>query len=374
MLGNYEAVQAKAIAAKGHEVSVLAIRWRTLVHLFECGKLKHRCVDGVHVYECTRVYPFVPGFSFGAMRKFERFFRKKVFHRVLKNYLQKEQLPDVVHAHIVSYAAPAAILKEQYGLPFVITEHWSKANEGNITKRVEGNAFIYRLADEVVCVSEALAKSLLENFGVESRVIYNMVENRFFENFSIEQKTHRGFRFISVGSLLPIKGFDVLIRAFAKIEGKDVTLDVVGGGPEKEKLQSLIDSLNLQGKVRLLGLKKPEEVSNILADSDCFVLASRSETFGIVFIEAMAKGLPVIATKCGGPETIVNDCNGVLVPIDNQDSLAKAMNMMIANSQNYDKMTIRQYCIENYSQDRIADKIIDIYEKAIEGNKQNFKS
>ena len=75
------------------------------------------------------------------------------------------------------------------------------------------------------------------------------------------------------------------------------------------------------------------EVSSILAHADIFVLASRKETFGIVYVEAMAKGLPVIATKCGGPEEFVNKENGILVPVDNVEELSKAMLLMYKEGQ-----------------------------------------
>lgn len=361
MSGNYEAVQAKSIAAKGHEVTVLGIRWRSLLHIFECGKLRYRKVGDVKVYECTRVYPYIPGIAWHWM---ERYIRQKTFNYVLRSYLKQEQLPDVVHAHIISYAAPAAILKEKYHLPFVITEHFSKANEGNITGRIRYSSFIYHLADKVICVSEALARSLHDNFGVDSTVIHNMVEDRFFEQ--PETQRNESLKFVSVGSLLPIKCFNLLIRAFATVPRSNVTLNIIGGGPLKGELQSLIRKLDLQERVHLLGLKSPEEVSRILTESDCFVLASRSETFGIVLIEAMAKGLPVIATKCGGPESIVNKQNGLLVPVDNIQAMSDAINYMIDHCSEYDKETIKSNCRNEYSQSVIADKIIDVYRHVIQ--------
>lgn len=364
MLGNYESIQARAIAAKGHSVSVLAVRWRSLAHFYECGKLKHRKDGDINVYECTRVYTFIPGISFGIMRRFERYIRKSVFSRILKVYLEKEQMPDIVHAHIVSYAAPASILKERYGIPFVITEHWSKTNVGNITERVKGDSFVYHAADVIICVSEALSRSLRDNFGVESVVIPNMVDKRFFENYS-EPGKHEGLRFISVGNLLPIKGYDILIKAFAKVDRTDVTLDIVGGGPEKEHLQSLINKNRLQDRVKLLGLKTPDEVGRYMSQSDCLVLSSRSETFGIVIIEAMAKGLPVIATQCGGPETIINADNGITVPVGDIDALSGAIEFMIGHAAQFNRKAIRQKCIECYSEETIADKIIDVYNKVL---------
>jgi glycosyltransferase involved in cell wall biosynthesis len=364
MLGNYEAVQAKAIAAKGHEVTVLGVRWRSLLHILECGKLKYRKVGDIKVYECTRVYPFIPGVGLYSL---ERILRRKMFNNILRSYLKHEQLPDLVHAHILSYAAPAAILKEKYHLPLVITEHFSKANEGNITRRIRHSAFIYSLADRVISVSDALAESLKKNFGVDSVVVHNMVEDRFFNRHEVLE--HKGFRFVSVGRLLPIKRFDLLIRAFAGLKHSNTTLDIIGGGALREKLQALINQLGLQERVRLTGVKKPEEVSQMLAESDCLVLSSKSETFGIVLIEAMAQGLPVVATRCGGPETVVNDANGLLVPVNDIAALTEAMDHMVDHASDYNKEEIRKQCLNDYSQDTIADRIIDVYKDALQVSK-----
>ena len=103
----------------------------------------------------------------------------------------------------------------------------------------------------------------------------------------------------------------------------------------------------------------------MLETSDCFVLASKSETFGIVYIEAMAKGLPVIATRCGGPEEFVNKDNGLLVDVGDCEALTEAMVYMMNHKDLYNKEMIRQFCLENFSESAIADKIIEEYNKVI---------
>lgn len=170
------------------------------------------------------------------------------------------------------------------------------------------------------------------------------------------------FKFISVGHLIYPKGHDILIKAFSKANlGEYVTLSIVGAGVEEKNLRKLIRQLGLTERVFLLGLKNKEEVRDLLLQSDAFVLTSRKETFGVVYIEAMAKGLPVIATACGGPEEFVNENNGLLVPVNDVESTAEALVEMYSGSDMYDKSAISEYCMANFSEKEIVRKIVEVY-------------
>lgn len=373
MSGNYEAVQAKAVAAKGHEVSVIGVKVHSLLHLHEMRKYQHRRVQGMNVYTIEsfmifdRQVPYLPK-PFLTNLTFWLF--NRAFKKLFKKYLADNGMPDIVHIHSLHSAPPVTYLKKHYHIPVVITEHWSKVVYRNTPASFENKINLwgnkcYNLADSVVTVSDSLAQAIHERFGIQCRVINNMVEDRFFKQ-SKAMNLHRGFRFISVGSLFPIKGYDVLIEAFTKIgKDKDVTLDIVGKGTEYERLQRLIDKYGQQNRIHLTGVKSPEEVAEMLENSDCFVLASKSETFGIVYIEAMAKGLPVIATRCGGPEEFVNEKNGILVDVDDVKALADAMEYMMEHQSDYNKVKIRQFCLNSFSESAIADQIIDEYNKVI---------
>ena len=147
-------------------------------------------------------------------------------------------------------------------------------------------------------------------------------------------------------------------------------LNIIGRGPEEANLKSLIEKCQLQDKVFLLGVKTPQEVSRLIADSDCLILTSRRETFGIVYIEAMAKGKPVIATICGGPESFVNESNGLLIPAEDVEATTKAIDYMVENVDKYDNAAIRQYCHDNFSEEAISQKIITVYKEVLEKHKK----
>lgn len=363
MSGNYEAVQAKALAAKGCQVSVLTIYRKSLFCSFlNWGKISFRKVDDVNVYESS-----CPFFSIKFIRMINKYMRKRAFRYAFEKYVKYEGLPEIVHAHIISCAYYVTFIKDKYHLPFVITEHWTKTNVTEIPQWLRTLSDAYHKADKVICVSQALADSLKRNFQIESIVINNMVSNLFFQT-SKKNRNDNTFKFIACGAFRENrnKGFDILVEAFAKGRfPKTVCLDIVGDGPDRPSIENKIIQNNLSDQIHLLGLKTPDEVSDLLCNSDCFVLSSRLETFSIVVIEAMAKGLPVIATRCGGPETFLLPEHGILVEKENIEELADAMNYMLGHFSEYDSQKIRKYCYDHFSQDVIAEKIIEVYNQLL---------
>ncbi len=371
MAGNYEAVQAKALASQGLDVSVMAMRWRPTRYLFFNYRISHRKVDGIDVYEFVYV-------SISERFRFLRRFCSPMSHgyrKTFNKFLKEKGLPDLVHAHIVLYAYNALFLKTEYSLPFVITEHWTLMNTRNVSKEVEEMSIAYRYADRVICVSQALADSLKNNFQAKSIVIHNMVSDSFFNSTRISRNDNH-FLFIAIGAFRKNKGFDILIDAFANGRfPENVCLNIVGDGEERELVESKIRSYQLSNQIKLLGTKTPDEVNDLLCHSDCFVLSSRLETFAIVVIEAMAKGLPVIATRSGGPETFLQPEHGLLVEKENEIELAEAMKFMVDHNKDYNSESIRKFCYDHFSQDVIADQIVCVYQDVLSRNKitQNEK-
>lgn len=365
MMGNYEAVQAKALAAKGCQVGVITNKERPIRYLHKMGKITHREVDGVNVYEGTSVSIYIR-----FVGRINKYTRKWSFRKTYKKYVEDNGVPDIVHAHIVSLAFTSLFLKDELNLPFVITEHWTKMNNSNIPKYLRKMSIAYHHADHVICVSNNLADSLKKNFNVNSTVINNMVSDHFFNSSRIERHDNC-FKFIAVGAFRRNKGFDILVDAFAKCSfPANISLSIVGDGEERAVIESKIQQHGLSDQIKLLGVKTPEDVDGLLCDSDCFVLSSRLETFAIVIIEAMAKGLPVIATRSGGPESFLRVDHGLLVQKDNVDELSNAMRYMLEHHSDYNSDSIKKYCYDHFSQDVIANKIIDVYNTVLKNYKK----
>ena len=352
LYGIFEFDQAKALAQKGIEVAFVAIDFRSRAFKRKHG-LMHYEKDGVQVFELS--------LPINVYRKAIPLLQRLLlipFKAMLKLFGR----PDVVHAHFYSIAAIASIIKKKYGIPFVITEHSSKLNKpsmqiSNLDKRLAAQA--YQSCDQLICVSEALRNNILQNFRHDSIVIPNMVDNRSFQYID-KAKSESPFVFVSVGNLIPIKAFDQLIEAFSRVK-ENAKLYIIGDGPEREHLQSQVNALQLDTEVELLGRLTRDEINIVFQKSHVFVLSSQSETFGVSYIEAMYAGLPVIATRCGGPESFVDESNGLLVPINDVDAFAKAMELMRQNYDIYNKKLISDNCIAQFSPEVIAEKIIKSY-------------
>jgi len=131
-----------------------------------------------------------------------------------------------------------------------------------------------------------------------------------------------------VGRLSPEKNVDDLIRALGHVQ--DMDLIVVGDGPERKKLEILAKHLGVSGRVTWFGsIPWGERLFGIIRECRAFVLASSSEGFPLVLVEAMSQGLPVVATNVGGiPELVRHERNGLLVPIHRPDEIGKALRRM----------------------------------------------
>lgn len=372
MSGNFESVQAKALAKRGVDVSVIYLRKKSFAHLFASKAISRKEYDGITVLSKTVALTEIPGWKVTKNSQLDIWLRQKAFSQIYEYYRKLKGDADLIHAHFINQACDCKLVLDKYHIPFIITEHWSKMNFATLDKGLAKLSEGYKWADKIVTVSAALADSLKEKFGVESEVIHNMVSDNFFDQTLKNdiQKESDVVKFVSVGSLVHGKGYDLIISALQKCKHlRECRLTIIGGGPEETNLRSLVEQCQLQNKVFLAGKKTPEEVSELMAESDCFILASRRETFGIVYIEAMAKGKPVIATICGGPESFVNESNGLLIPAEDIEATTRAMDYMVENLDKYDNAAIRQYCHDNFSEEAISQKIIAAYQEAIEKHK-----
>jgi glycosyltransferase involved in cell wall biosynthesis len=110
-----------------------------------------------------------------------------------------------------------------------------------------------------------------------------------------------------------------------------------------------------------LGQLERSEINKVFKKSHAFVLPSHSETFGVCYIEALYAGLPVIATRCGGPESFIDKSNGILIPVNNSVELSNAMNSIRYNYSQYDPKQISSDCNKRFSPSVIANELINLY-------------
>jgi len=196
----------------------------------------------------------------------------------------------------------------------------------------------YRRADRVVAISDGVGAQLSQRFGIDpARVatIYNAVDVsavRARAEERLDQPPGQPF-IVAAGRLVPQKGFDLLIRAFAARAERLLSLVIVGEGPERSALEALSRRLNLEGRVHFPGFV--ENPWSYFARAAAFVCSSRWEGFGNVIIEAMACGVPVVSTDCDyGPREILRHGeSGLLVPVENVEALASAIRAVVDDRQ-----------------------------------------
>lgn len=279
----------------------------------------------------------------------------------------------LVHVHdLYPSGAAARRLCDEAGLPYVLTVHGLDlySNLENARWRAE----IQYAADgarAIVCVGSRLARDCIAELGCDparTLVIPNTYDADRFRHVTRERGPHP-VRLITLGRLSSEKGHDVLLRSFAELVGRrmHVTLDVVGDGPERPSLKALAEELGIAPHVTFHGRLLDEDVARAYADADVFVLPSRSEGFGVALIEAMATGLPVVATRSGGPEDIVLAGDGLLAEPDDVRSLTEAIAAVVGDLETYDSCRIASRAGERYSPTVIADRLIRLYDEVLRG-------
>lgn len=291
---------------------------------------------------------------------------------IWKKYCALHGTPDIIHAHNAVYAGILANqISKQTGIPYCITEHSSfvarNLESGLIRNRIKK---AYEQAAGFFVVSHFLGQKidLLYDTKFKWKQIPNVLDPTIEKAPMLtENLPMQPFLFISIGSLIPLKRHQDLIEAFHQQFAADeqVQLVIAGDGELKQALQSQIDRLGLQHRVQLTDRMNRQQVLQLIDRSHALVLCSGIETFGVVLIEALSRGKPVIATKCGGPESIVEESNGLLCPIGDINALSKAMLQIKDNYQQYLPASIRAAALQRYSQDAFAQQLIKEYEALI---------
>lgn len=287
---------------------------------------------------------------------------------LVDHYIRTHGIPDLIHAHSIYWGGYAAMkISRKHQVPFLVTEHASPfytllgARHRRYLKQV------VREASAVVAVSRGLAAAMEAN-GVPAGlpVIPNVVDTDFFIPSSPKKQKRIGHTFITVANLNANKGIDLLLRAFAESCGsiQTATLIIVGDGPERESLRLLAASLGLANRVTFTGSLDRQQVRHALQQADTFVLASRKETFGVVLIEALSTGLPVIASRSGGPEDIVTQEVGHLFDPDDQHTLATLL-QQACERQDFNAANARELAINRYAPAVIAADYTRLYASII---------
>ena len=287
-----------------------------------------------------------------------------------KKLISEWGTPDVIHAHVVLPGGWSALkLSQRYKIPIVLTEHSSPFSMHlgtELSRRLVRETLTG--VNRLIAISPALANQLLEfQPGLKINVIGESVRTDFFVPANGVEKQHRkGKSFFVAARLAEQKGLQHLIEAVHILvqRGLNSFEMVIGGdGPDRSKLEQQAESLGVADRCRFLGALNREQVREEMQNCDVFVLSSLHETFGVVVGEAMACGKPVISTRCGGPEFVVNEQTGVLVDVAKPEEMADAMADFILNRVSFDPQAVRTSVVNRFSPEMFVRNVTAVYEQ-----------
>jgi teichuronic acid biosynthesis glycosyltransferase TuaC len=286
----------------------------------------------------------------------------------------RERPFDVVHA---SFIYPDGVvahrLSERYGVPFVVTElaPWTGWLDRRSVRRLALPAA--RAASSILALSSHVEQTIRRYAGedVTVRIVPPPVDG---EEFPLGNPAHRKRdQILFVGFVNFNKGVDVLLRAVAALaaRGEPGRLVVIGGAHYRNtrrqelELHRLAQSLGLGERARFVGKQPPQEVARMMGESAVVVLPSRAEAFGAVLAEALACGTPVVASRSGGPEDVVADEVGLLVPVGDHEALADAISAVLRRPESYRPEQLREYALSRFGLPSVSERIYDAYVAAL---------
>ncbi len=377
--GNFEKDQALALQQLGHQVSVLYVDSRLRWYKRKIG-ITNISDNGLKVYGIY-VFPFNILTIIPYSSRFTCWVKSILMQRLFTHMLKECGQPDVFYAHFMGNIAVGAYLKKKNSIPLVGIEHWSVLMRDKLTsgQKYTGQRG-YKNCDRLLAVSEALRKGIKRHFGIESIVVQNLVGQEFFQKATISKRNDiikdifpndiqlsNSFFFLTVGSLKHIKGYDIMLEAFARahLSEQGCKIVMIGEGEEHRYLQKRIQALKLDKAIVMVGRKCKDEIINIMSICNAFVLSSRSETFSVACIEALSQGLPCIATACGGPQEILTKEDGILIPPENIDAMRDAMLKMYENYSKYNKKLIAENCAKRFAPQVVAAKLTNVFLETI---------
>ncbi|MCT1459544.1 glycosyltransferase [Aestuariimicrobium sp. p3-SID1156] len=353
LLGIFELDQAHALQGAGLSVVYAALDVRSIRHRRPFG-IRRLDVDGVETVVLSFPIGRIP-------RELNRRLMALLWDALFAAIQHSHGRPELLHGHFLPWAAALAGRRRWRQLPLVVTEHWSRLGADIPADIRTLGRHAYRNATAVLAVSSPLATVIEREFGVEAQVVPDIVDTAAFG--ALADKTREpGLRLVATGNLIARKNIDGLLRAFASATPAEATLTVIGQGPERGSLEQLAQELGVSQRVRFLGRLTRGEMAAEYARASGFALVSHRETFGVVWAEALAAGLPVLATRCGGPEDFVTSMNGVLVE-DTPEGIEAGIAELcegIVNSR-WSREEISREVAQKFSAPTVAASLVEVY-------------
>jgi len=328
-------------------------------------KIKEFIDEGSPVFKTETLQLSEWIFPKNIVRKMNQKRNNNKLEKLFLAYVNKYGKPDLMHAHSHFPGSGLKILSGKYGIPYIITEHWSGFRDALIfASRAHVILPAYAGASKLIAVSEGLANLMLRHTGYESMVIPNGVQiDTHFKTVSKKPE----FTIVAVGLDSRIKDFSLAVRAFSMFAHKydDIFLRFIGGGKEDSDLQDLITEYQLSDRIHFTGPLNRKTTLQEIHSSHILLSTSPFETFGITIVEGMAAGLPVVAIPSCGPDGIITSDELGCLSRPNPTDIAKDLVYIYKNYKVFNPEKIHKYAYDNFDANKITLLLKALYEGVI---------
>jgi glycosyltransferase involved in cell wall biosynthesis len=328
-------------------------------------EIQQKQIGNLHIY----IAYYGPGGWGGFAEKLVSLIKYRSLQEQLFNQIKKSAgIPDLVHVHVAMKAGMfARILKKKYGVPYLVTEHWSgyyKVSKPNIyemgERYVSLNNKVLKDASLLLPVTNDLGETINRDFvKLPYRVIPNVVDNNLFFYKPFLPPV---FRFIHPSYMNYPKNPEGILQACRQLKNLGYQFELEMIGNMESPLLNLADDLGLLNETVFFEKEIPyAEVAWRMQQSSVLLLFSRYENLPCIVLEALCCGLPVISSRVGGLAEVINDSNGLLVEKENIAELVKAMQQMMDGYQHYNRPAIAAAASALYNYDVVGNSIVDAY-------------
>lgn len=280
--------------------------------------------------------------------------------------------PDIIHAQHIWIVSSIAC---KYNIPTVITSHGTDIIGIQKGDRYRKQAeFVIEKAKRIIAVSEENKNLIVKNFrNAKPEVVYAGYDSKLFNVQEYDKKEvlnkykieYSGQKIILyAGRLSHLKGVDILIQASKIYESDNIITVIVGNGALRKELKQLSKTLHTKN-LYFIGHKSQRRLKELYNIADVFAMPSRMEAFGLVAVEALACGTPVVCSDTGGMKEYINSKVGKVVKSEDVQGLAKGLNEILDNLEQYNKVDLSNYVQENFAQEKSMQKLLNIYNDII---------
>ena len=396
LAGTFQNDQAKVLIKAGHKVSVISVQLKYSLPMI-AKAIIFRFI-GKRPANATKHLKFSELLSLGWQKIFypEKFIKKEYLNDLeiyraegfymkapsprsdykywikagmiaFDRYIKENGRPEIIHAHNALYAGLLAErIFESYQIPYMITEHSSYFSRNLYDSSLLPKAkSVFEKARIATAVSPFLIKCLEDIFPAVTKwqLLPNVADPAFEEKPLQKNSNTERFIFLHIANLIPLKQQSLLIEAFHEAFNTDenVQLEFAGEGESFSHLQQMINYLGEKGRIHLLGRLSKEAIFEKLNNVQVVCLPSEYETFGVSLLEAILRGVPVIASRCGGPDDIISEENGILFTVNDKNGLKQALHTIKNKYPQYNSESIKRAAIQKFGSASFLNKLENYY-------------